>query len=125
MSSHVSGILCPKRAIPFLCGCILFHSFLAFLAYSLPVKWLQFMGWLALVPAIGFLFIWLTGSRKSGPETLGAPIWWNNLRPVHALFYLTFAYLAIHGIKEHAWKVLALDVSLGFLSWIIAIFYKY
>lgn len=108
----------PKRVIPFLFGCILFRSLLVYLAYVCPPVWLKRIGYLALIPGIGFLVIWLTGARKTGPETFGAPIWWNNLRPIHGMLYLLFAIFAIHGDNENAWKVLALDVIIGLASWV-------
>jgi len=45
-------------------------------------------------------------------------IWWNNLRVVHGLNYLIFAILAIQTSKN-AWIPLAVDVSIGFIAWII------
>ena len=107
------------RRIPlFLFGCILTRIALAAAAYLLPERFLPFMGCLALVPGLGFLAIWIFGLRKTGPETLGAPIWWNPLRPVHAAFYLLFAYLALRR-NRHAWVMLAADASLGLIAWLI------
>jgi len=62
--------------------------------------------------SIGFIYIWLTGSRPTGPETFGEPIWWNHMRPVHALIYTLFAYKAITRQRD-AWEYLAMDVVLG------------
>ena len=38
------------------------------------------MGYLALIPAIGFMYIFLTGSREKGGEVFGARIWWNSFK---------------------------------------------
>jgi len=76
------------------------------------------MGYLALIPAIGFMIIYLGGYRKTGPEVFGDVIWWNNLRPVHAALYFTFAYLAITGVHQHAWKILALDATIGLVAFV-------
>ena len=81
------------------------------------------MGYLALIPAIGFIYIYLTGSRQTGAEVFGSKIWWNNLRPLHALLYLLFAYNAILGIKT-AWIYLLIDVIIGLMSFIIFHYYN-
>jgi hypothetical protein len=36
---------------------------------------------LAILPAIGFMYIYLTDSRKTGQEVFGQKIWWNHLQP--------------------------------------------
>ena len=63
---------------------------------------MKYLGYLALIPAIGFIYIYLTGIRQSCPETFGDKIWWNNLRPIHEILYCLFAYNAIIGNK-HSW----------------------
>jgi len=80
-------------------------------------QWLKYLGYLALLPAFGFAFLFVTGKRKTGPEVFGGKIWWNNLRPVHALLYFLFAYQAIHG-NHSAWVFLMLDVILGLIAFL-------
>ncbi len=75
------------------------------------------MGYLALLPAFGFLFIYLTGSRKTGAETFGQKIWWNDLRPIHSLLYFLFAYFAILGNKN-SWMYLAVDLFIGIVGFL-------
>ena len=77
----------------------------------------MYMGYLALLPAIGFIYLYLTGTRKTGPEVFGDKIWWNDLRPIHGLLYLLFAYNAINGNKN-AWIYLLVDVIVGLTSFI-------
>ena len=60
------------------------------------------------------LVIFLTGSRKTGQEVFGNKIWWNNLRPVHAILYTLFAYNAINKNKE-VWIYLLIDVIIGLI----------
>jgi hypothetical protein len=67
---------------------------------------------------IGFIYIYLTGSRQTGAEVFGAKIWWNNLRPLHALLYGLFAYYAIQR-ANFAWKFLLADVIIGFFAFMI------
>ena len=76
------------------------------------------MGYLALLPAIGFFYLFLTGSRKTGAEVFGDKIWWNNLRPVHGLMYFLFAYNAITG-NSFAWVYLLVDVIIGLVSFLV------
>ena len=95
--------------------------FLVFLAKRLNIKYLPYLGYIALLPAIGFFYIFLTNSRKSGREVFGSRIWWNMLRPVHGLLYLLFAYKAIKKQKD-AYLPLLLDVIIGLFSFL---FYHY
>jgi len=102
-----------KRLLLFLIGCIGMRSLFAYIARVASVGVLRIMGWLALLPAIGFMYIYVSGARRTGAEVFGEKIWWNSLRPVHALMYFTFAWLAINGMSGIAWKVLVADVLLG------------
>lgn len=106
-----------KRTLLFLIGCIGMRSLLVYLAKTLPMNQVRIMGYLALIPAIGFAYIYLTGSRTTGGEVFGEKIWWNSLRPIHSLLYGTFALMAITGNRS-AWIALLLDVSIGLLSFI-------
>jgi hypothetical protein len=107
-----------KRFLLFLVGCIGTRSGLVYLAKNINKENLKYMGYLALIPAIGFLYIFISGSRKTGGEVMGDKIWWNNLRPFHALMYILFAYYAING-NSQAWIVLLIDVIIGLISFIL------
>lgn len=107
-----------KRFALFLIGCIGTRSLFVYIAKNSTLPFLKYLGYLALLPAIGFLYIFLTGTRQTGPEVFGSKIWWNNLRPVHALLYLLFAYNAIIGNKD-AWKFLFVDVIIGLTSFLV------
>ncbi len=102
-----------KRLLLFLFGCIGLRSLFAYAASVASISVLRIMGWFALIPAVGFMYIFLTGARKTGAEVFGEKIWWNSVRPLHAVLYFTFAWLAINGMRGIAWKVLAADVVLG------------
>ncbi len=101
-----------KRMLLFLIGCIGTRSAFVLLAKFLDKKYLPYMGYLGLIIAIGFSIIFITGIRDTGPEVFGDRIWWNNLRPIHALLYFIFAYLAINQ-NDYAWVPLLIDVLLG------------
>lgn len=108
-----------KRFLLFLIGCIGTRTLFVLLAKYIDIKYLPFLGYIALLPAFGFIYIFLTGSRKTGLETGGDKIWWNFLRPLHSLLYFLFAYYAINKNQSVAWKFLALDVSIGLFSFVL------
>ena len=107
-----------KRFLLFIFGCIGIRSLFVVIAKNAPINYLTYMGYLALLPAIAFMYIYITGSRKTGPEVFGEKIWWNDLRPLHTLLYFLFAYNAILGDKSSAWVYLAIDVVFGLLSFL-------
>lgn len=97
--------------------CLSTRFMFAYIAYKY-VELLPIMGLLALIPALGFAVIYIGDLRKIGLEVNGEQIWWNDLRPFHASLYFLFAILAMKKSK-HAWKVLALDATIGFFSFLI------
>lgn len=105
-----------KKTLLFLVGCMGSRSALTYFVKSNP-KLLNTLGKLAILPAFGIILIFIFGLRKTGAETLGAEIWWNSLRPIHAAIWLSFAYFALRENKE-SWKILAGDTVLGFGAWI-------
>jgi hypothetical protein len=107
-----------KRFVLFLIGCMGTRLLLVYIAKNVNTTWLRYMGYLALLPAIGFIYIYFSGSRKTGGEVFGDKIWWNHLRPVHALFYMLFSYNAIKGNKN-AWVYLLMDVLFGLVSFLM------
>ena len=111
-----------QRLLLFLIGCIGVRSLFVIIAKYINMKYLKYLGYLALLPATGFLYIYLTGSRKTGAETFGEKIWWNNLRPIHSILYFLFAYNAIISNKQ-AWVYLFADVLFGLASFLLHRFY--
>ena len=107
-----------KRMLLFLIGCIGTRTLFILLAKYLDKKYLPYMGYIAIAIAIGFSIIYITGIRNTGPEVFGDKIWWNNLRPVHALLYFIFAYLAINQ-SDYSWIVLLIDVIIGLSAFVI------
>ena len=105
------------RFLLFLFGCIGMRLLFVIIAKNVSIKMLYYLGFLALLPAIGFIYIFTTGSRQTGVEVLGDKIWWNNLRPLHALLYSLFAYNAIQG-NPNSWIYLFLDVIIGLISFL-------
>ena len=107
-----------QRMLMFLIGCIGVRTIFVVIAKYINTNYLKYLGFVALLPAIGFMYIYLTGSRTTGLEVFGDKIWWNNLRPIHSILYFLFAYNAIIGNKE-SWIYLMVDVSFGLISFLI------
>jgi len=106
-----------KRYILFLIGCIGSRLILVYIAKNISTNLLKYLGYFLLIPALGFTYIYLTDSRKTGKEVFGNKIWWNKLRPIHALLYFIFSYNAIIGNKC-AWIYLFIDVLFGLISFL-------
>ena len=106
-----------KRFILFLVGCIGIRTLFVIIAKNIDNKLLPYLGYLAIIPAASFMYIYLTGSRKTGPEVFGEKIWWNHLRPIHSLLYFSFAYSAIMK-KTYSWIFLLIDVILGLVMFL-------
>jgi len=107
-----------KRLLLFLGGCIPARLALTAIAKYLPLKYLPFLGILTLIIAIGFLYLYFTGKRTTGPETQGAPIWWMKFRIIHGLMYLLFSLLAFNYIRN-AYRILFADTILGLVIFLI------
>ncbi len=107
-----------KRILLFLFGCLIVRSLLVILAKQINIKYLPWLGILALIPAIGFFTIYIRKSRLTGPEVFGEKIWWNSLRPIHGLLYLLFAWFAIQK-QSFAWIFLLIDVIIGFTVFLL------
>jgi hypothetical protein len=106
-----------KRIALFLFGCMGTRLGFAWLAYVASPRLLTALGYLALLPAIGFFAIYFLGLRKTGPEVFGDRIWWNHLRPIHGTLYAAFAYAAITG-QSYAWKILLADAVIGLMAFL-------
>ena len=109
------------RFVLFLFGCIVVRSLFVVIVKYINKKYLPYLGLIALLPAIGFIIIYLGNYRKTGGEVFGEKIWWNNLRPVHACLYILFSLLAFKK-NDYAWVPLLIDVLIGLFSFL---FYHY
>jgi hypothetical protein len=101
-----------KRFLLFLGGCIPARLALVGLAKYLPNKYLPYLGYITLLMALGFLYLYFTGARKVGQETFGQPIWWSKFRIIHGLLYLVFSYYAINRYAN-AYLFLLYDTFIG------------
>ena len=105
-----------KRFLYFLCGCVLLRTIFALIAKN-NVQYLPIMGTIALIPAIGFFYIYATGSRPTGQEVFGEKIWWNDLRPIHGLLYTLFGISALQQ-NPNSWIILLFDVIIGLVAFL-------
>lgn len=97
------------------------RSLLVYIAAITPISYLPYLGYIALIPAIGFMTIYLFGLRKTGSEVFGERIWWDKLRPVHAALYFLFAFTAITK-RSYAWTFLLADLIVGLVSFLVHYF---
>ena len=112
-----------KRFLLFIFGCIFVRTLFVIIAKNISLKYLPYLGYLALLPSIGFFYIYLTNSRQTGAEVFGDKIWWNDLRPIHGLLYALFAYNAINK-NIYSWVYLLIDVIIGLISFLIFHYYN-
>jgi len=100
-----------KSQLFFLTGCIGARAALIYIAAAQPQLHLALAVFLAVI-AIGILVIYVTRARPTGAETFGKPIWWDNLRPVHAGFWALSSALLLTK-PELAPYALGADLAFG------------
>jgi hypothetical protein len=81
------------------------------------------LGFLALIPVIGWIYIIFIGKRDTGIEVLGDKIWWKNLRPIHLILWSLFVWLAVKR-NPLAWLVLLVDTMFGLSAFLIYHWYQ-
>ena len=104
----------------FLLGCIPTRIALSYLADAISDTTImsKLVSVILLAISLGFAFIYIFGWRKTGMETQGAPIWWNNWRPFHAITYGLGAYLLWTKTELYGWSASDLifwDAMVGLL----------
>ena len=107
---------CPFQTYGFIFGCIPIRLLIVYLVYrwSRVAIFMQIASVIAAVLSMSFFVLFFTKKRETGPEVCNGPIWWNNLRPFHAIAYLTFAILAnIDTLAQYAYIPLLIDVVVG------------
>ena len=113
-----------KRLLLFTLLCIPTRLLFSYILYHLPQRYHKLASILLALPAIGFITIFLTGSRKTGLETGGAPIWWNQLRPIHALLYGLASYFAFGRMVKRSSLMILVDTFIGLLSFLVNHYYS-
>lgn len=109
-----------KRLAMFALGCMGARFGLAYLARNTERKSQFAFPLSALLGAmgLGFILIFTNDWRKSGLETEGMKIWWNDLRPLHGLIYLVSAFSVAKGENIYASNLLISDTLIGLASWL-------
>ena len=107
-----------KRFLLFIFGCIPSRLGLAAVAKYLPNKYLHYLGYITLIPAFGFLYLYFTGKRQVGLETQGAAIWWAPFRLFHGLMYLAFSFYAMNR-NPIAYIFILVDTFIGLALFLI------
>lgn len=102
-----------KRIAIFLIFCIGSRLGIAYLAKKLKGLWRNILSLIIAVMGAGFLIIYFGGLRKTGRETGGKLIWWNHLRPIHGLLYLTASALLYYGHSCWSSQVIVIDTMIG------------
>jgi hypothetical protein len=114
----------------FLLGCIPTRLFIAFLSYyslNIDSKYSNILKYILTIVTfligLSFIIIYKKGWRKTGLETGGKEIWWNNYRPIHGSIYLIFSVLSMiyiinpsYSSLKHIWIILLLDVFIGIFA---------
>jgi hypothetical protein len=107
-----------KRFLLFIFGCIAIRLLFTYIAKNSSPEFLPALGFIALIPVIGWAYIMFIGKRDTGGEVFGEQIWWKDLRIIHTAFYASFAYLAINK-NSNAWIFLASDTMFGLLAFLL------
>lgn len=102
-----------KRFVLFLFFCIPLRLFIAYSVYKRDH--VDLFKFILLFIGLGFVRNYALDLRKNG--FFGGEIWWNNLRPLHALNYLLAAYMLHKNIKRPEYVIL-FDTIVGFLKFL-------
>lgn len=71
-----------------------------------------------LAVAAAWAYLYASGMRTTGLEVLGDRIWWNALRPVHAVMYVVAAWAVLRSSRL-APVVLYADVVLALVAFVV------
>jgi hypothetical protein len=110
------------RFLYFLLGCIPSRLLLVWVAkhHANSTTERVMLSMITMVVGGAFLFLFVTGYRSTGPEVFGGEIWWKQIRIIHALLYLMYAYsLMADKHSSNAWMILLFDVIVGLSSFLV------
>ena len=105
-----------KKINLFFLLCIPLRLLLVYIAYILPLNKLKYMGYLMLIPSIGFGNSFLK-YKKGDKGAFGGNVWWNNYRLIHSFSYAMFSIQAFLQYNK-AWMILFIDAILGLIFFI-------
>ncbi len=102
-----------KRMLVFIFGCIGIRSLITYMTFvyrSDPL--IKYVSIPTSIIGLAFVTIYVMGWRKTGAETGGEAIWWNSLRPVHGVLWLSASVLALWK-PDWVYVVLGIDTLVG------------
>lgn len=102
----------------FIIGCIPTRCYLAYLTATASPRTLKSIGIGAAAVSLGFFTLYLTGWRTTGIETGGRSIWWNALRPFHAINYAAVAAAALADRRGLAADLIFADTVFGLIAFL-------
>ena len=107
---------CPFQTYGFIFGCVPIRLFLVYIAYQYfhVVLLMRLASVLFVFVSIAFFYLYFSNGRLTGPEVCNKIIWWNGLRPVHGLLYLSFSVMALLYVR-YAYIPLLIDSLFGIL----------
>ena len=104
-----------KDMIVFLLACIPSRISLTLLAKYINTDLLPYIGYITLIPAFGFIYLFFFGNKNT--NLAGQNVWWHNKRIIHGLLYLLFSIYAISKNKN-SYLFIAIDTFLGLILFI-------
>jgi hypothetical protein len=99
-----------KTILIFLFGCIGIRTIFLIMSKNINKDYLPYMGYIAILISISLIYQFIKKERKMG--AFNNEVWWDKLRPIHAINYAIFAYMAINK-SSNAWIPLLIDVIIG------------
>ena len=102
----------------FLVFCIGARFGLAYLAKNISNSYLIVYSLIIGIIGVSFLFLSVTGLRKTGAETGGNAIWWGHLRPIHGILYVLAAGLLFYRHRCWGSKVIIVDTLIGLTAFL-------
>lgn len=104
-----------KRVLLFSFGCIVARLCIVYIAKE--VTSLQFyLSLIAIIIGIRFIYLYFYSPSLNQFEVLGIEsVWWNHMRPIHGLLYLSYGILTLYQVKN-TWILLLVDVIIGIIS---------
>ena len=104
-----------KRLLLFFFGCIVTRLCIVYIAKE--VTSLQFyLSLISIIVGFRFIYLYFNSPSLNQFENLGIEsVWWNYMRPIHGLLYLSYGILTLYHVKN-TWIVLLVDVIIGIIA---------
>lgn len=93
-----------KNTIKYLVGCIGSRGVVIYISKTTTPDDLSYVGLIYIGISIQFCYKFFIDPADDNPVFL---------RPIHTLLYLAFAFYAIRGYSDDAWKILLIDLIFG------------